>query len=104
MAAIILTTTIGLVFGTIANTRQPVVQSGRKLRAATYAQRVLDALRGRVNDNTWKDPNGLLTNGEHNLNAVSDVPCPTGVGGTYTITDVDGYKKVTAKVTYNDAL
>jgi Tfp pilus assembly protein PilV len=45
VASVILMATIILVFGTIAKTRQPVVDSSRKLRAAMYAQDVLDALR-----------------------------------------------------------
>ncbi|MBF0122034.1 MAG: hypothetical protein HQL21_01335 [Candidatus Omnitrophica bacterium] len=99
VASIILMTTITLVFGTIANTRKPVVVSTRKLRAATYAQEVLDTLRTRVNDSEWNNAT-VLKEGDHYLNEI--LAAPTGVSGTYKIKDENGFKKVTANVTYND--
>ena len=106
VASVVLMATIILVFGTIAHTRQPIILASQKLRAATYAQDVLDALRGRVSDSAWQDTNGLLTPGTHDLHSVTDVPCPSGVGGTYTITASPDsqYRKVTANVTFDGSL
>jgi hypothetical protein len=105
-ASVILMTTIILVFGTIAQTRLPVAESSRKLRAATCAQDVLDALRGRVNDSEWNNSSSLISVRLHSFSEISGlVPCAAQVNGTYNVsTDPRGFRKITANVIFENTL
>ncbi|NLE65093.1 MAG: hypothetical protein GX606_04165 [Elusimicrobia bacterium] len=101
VAAVIVLSTVMVVFATIANTRKPAYDSDMKLKAAVTGRKVLDELRGRVDKEMWEDAAGAWTEGEHQIVDVLGA-LPDGItGGTYTVTN-DGVKgkEVTVTVTY----
>lgn len=102
VAAIIIMGTVLAVFSTIAQTRKPIVDSDRRLRAAIYGKKVLDDLRGRVSSDMWGNAaagTGFLADGTHLAN---DILADDEFGSSnYTVTDLNGLKRVSINVVYN---
>lgn len=97
VAAVILTTTIAMVFGTIMSSRRPMVRTDKRLRAAIFAKKAMVQLRGQVDANSWDQPGSSLIAGTYQNFMTED-----GFTAGYTINAVaNGYRQVNMTITWN---
>jgi hypothetical protein len=96
VAAIVLTTTIAVVFGTIMSSRKPMVQADRSVRAAIFAKKAMAELRGKVDANTWDQAGSSMVEGNY-VNFMNE----DGFTASYIVTnDASGGRKVDMKISW----
>ncbi len=96
VAAIVLTTTIAVVFGTIMASRKPMVQADKNVRASIFAKKAMAQLRGQVDANTWDQAGSNMIEGTYTNFLIDD-----GFTASYTVTNgVDGVRKVDMKISW----
>jgi prepilin-type N-terminal cleavage/methylation domain-containing protein len=103
VATIIFSLAMAGVFASIANLRQPAIESSQEVTAAFIGKRVLDDLRSAVNAESWNDPTTgrLLANTTYTITPV--VVSGRTYSGTYRVaTDPDGTnaRQVTLNITW----
>lgn len=101
IASVILLSTVLIVFSAIPATRHPVVESGASLRAAIFAQRVLDDLRGSIDENSFNDAAGspFQVGVNHVIALAAD---EAGFAGSnYNVFNDNGSRRVVVVVNYN---
>ncbi len=97
VAAVVLATTIAVVFGTIMASRKPMVQADKNVRASIFAKKVMAHLRGQVDANTW-DAAGSELNPDGAWHASLN---EDGFQANYkVITDPSGTRKVEIKINW----
>lgn len=93
VAAMLLTTTIAVVFGTIMASRKPMVEADKSVRAAIFAKKVMAELRGKVDA---EDVTSFTTGVIHAAPLEED-----GYTAKYTVTiGADGTRKVDITITW----
>lgn len=87
IATVIFSLAMAGVFASIANLREPAVESSQEVTAAFIGKRVLDDLRSAVNAESWNDPatGRLLANTTYPITPV--VVSGRTYNGTYRVID-----------------